>query len=890
MEHADGQVQKADQPFKALQEALGAQYALERELGRGGMATVYLARDLRHGRAVAVKVLHAELAAVIGATRFLAEIRTTAALQHPHILPLFDSGEAVGQLYYVMPYVQGDTLRARLARERQLPIADAVRIASEVASALDYAHRQGVVHRDMKPENVLLGDGGQALVADFGIALAVSHAGGARITQTGLSLGTPQYMAPEQATAEPTVDARADVYALGTVTYEMIAGDPPFTGPSTQAVIARLLTEEPRSLTTLRRSVPQHVDAAVRTALEKLPADRFATAAAFADAIAGRVEVVRTREALGAMPSTRRRALTRVGGALGIAAIALLAWALGRRSTFPSQERRPVRFTIEPDSGILRIGAPTISPDGRTVVYAAESEPGTQLYARDLAETTARPLAGTDNADAPFFSPDGQWIAFYANGALHKVPLAGGGSVVITPISMAAFFDGGAWSDDDVIHFAAGSALYRVPASGGSATRVSLADSTLMPLAPHPLPGTRDLLVTLARGSAANAADIGVVDLASGQVRRVGPGLGARYVGESLVYAGIGGELYRRPFSLARRTPTGDAEQIATRILPSSGRYSFDVSSTGVLVYRVGRGRFSFGPDSRLSLLDSTGRVERVLPARVPWEPRFSPDGRRLAHGAYAPGRDSADVWITNLEDGTSDRMTIDGNDANDPVWSPDGRWIAYDQQAPGGKDVYVRAVHGGTERVLLRHPGVQWPTDWTRDGSALLITSAPRRGEFDILVAPVNGGTVRPYLATRASETAARISPDGRWVAYQSDETGRFEVYVQSFPTPGRRTLVSAGGGVNPMWRSNGSSIYYWKVDQLVEARVQESGSDSPLAVSARIARFRAPYVENMIANYDVAPGGARFAVVTGESRRGHIVVALDALSPDSRKVEADR
>jgi len=267
--------------------ALAGRYVLEREVGRGGMATVYLARDLRHDRFVAVKVLHAELAAVVGGARFLAEIRTTAALQHPHILPLFDSGSADrdrGLLYYVMPFVEGETLRARLAREVQLPVADAVRIATEVASALEYAHRHGVIHRDIKPENILLNEDGQALVADFGIALAITNAAGERLTQSGLSLGTPQYMAPEQAAGERSIDARVDIYALGAVTYEMLAGEPPFTGPSAQAIIARVMTESPRELAARRPSVPRHVDTAVRTALEKVQADRFASASAFAGA------------------------------------------------------------------------------------------------------------------------------------------------------------------------------------------------------------------------------------------------------------------------------------------------------------------------------------------------------------------------------------------------------------------------------------------------------------------------------------------------------------------------------------------------------------------------------------------------------------------------------
>src|SRR3954471_5760813 len=267
-----------------LSTALSDRYTLEREIGVGGMATVYLAHDLKHDRDVAIKVLHPDLGAALGAERFLAEIRTTARLQHPHILPLLDSGEAAGLLYYVMPYVTGETLRDRLTRERQLPIEDAVRIACEVADALGEAHVHGIVHRDIKPENILL-RGGHALVADFGIALAVQTAGGQRMTQTGLSLGTPQYMSPEQAMGDRTIDARTDIYSLGAVTYELLTGDPPFSGSTVQAIVAKVLTERPTAPTAVRDTVPPSVERAVLTALAKLPADRFASAEKFAEAL-----------------------------------------------------------------------------------------------------------------------------------------------------------------------------------------------------------------------------------------------------------------------------------------------------------------------------------------------------------------------------------------------------------------------------------------------------------------------------------------------------------------------------------------------------------------------------------------------------------------------------
>ena len=305
--------------------AVEGRYRLERELGAGGMATVYLAEDLKHGRQVAIKVLHPDLGAALGGERFLAEIRTTAKLQHPHILPLLDSGDAGhGLLYYVMPFVRGETLRARLERERQLAIAESVRIAREVADALQHAHGQGIVHRDIKPENILLQDG-HALVADFGIALAVQTAGGARMTQTGLSLGTPQYMSPEQAMGEKGGDARSDVYALGAVTYEMLAGEPPFTGANIQAIVARVLSERPTPLRTLRDTVPPEVEAAVLQALAKLPADRFASAAAFGAALvasgatrAGDLGVARR---VGARESATWRTAAIVAGGVAVVAV-----------------------------------------------------------------------------------------------------------------------------------------------------------------------------------------------------------------------------------------------------------------------------------------------------------------------------------------------------------------------------------------------------------------------------------------------------------------------------------------------------------------------------------------------------------------------------------------
>jgi serine/threonine protein kinase len=397
--------------YSLLVTALTGRYAIERELGQGGMATVYLAQDLKHDRKVAIKVLRPELAAVIGAERFLSEIKTTANLHHPHILPLHDSGQADSFLYYVMPFVEGESLRDRLRREKHLPISDAVRIATEVASALGYAHRRGIIHRDIKPENILLHDG-RALVADFGIALAARSAG-ARMTETGMSLGTPQYMSPEQAMGERELTPRSDIYALGAATYEMLTGDPPFMASTAQAVVAKVMTEKPTPPSALRDTVSPNLEHAVLTSLAKLPADRFASAEEFSSALVSERTV------------PLRSPLARASRApvLGLALIAALLagatiWAFRQAAQAKvAPWDLPVYETaiLIPDStplayigsGPLGVGtrAFAVSPDRSTLVFAGQSKDTTRLYVRPLDASAISALPGTEGAYAPFFRP-----------------------------------------------------------------------------------------------------------------------------------------------------------------------------------------------------------------------------------------------------------------------------------------------------------------------------------------------------------------------------------------------------------------------------------------------------------------------------------------------------
>ena len=419
-----------------LNEALVGRYIIEREVGRGGMATVYLARDARHQRQVAIKVLDPELGAVLGAERFLGEIRVTANLQHPNLLPLFDSGEAAGRLFYVMPFVDGESLRARLDREQQLLVEEALRIAIAVANALEHAHARGVIHRDLKPENILL-QAGQPVVADFGIALAVSKAGGARVTQTGLSLGTPQYMSPEQATGDRGIDARSDIYSLGAVTYEMLTGEPPHVGNTAQAIIAKLMTEDVRPLTVLRRTVPPLVDAAVRRALERLPADRFATAKAFSEALGGTGPTAMaggvSTHASAPSPATPTRAGQPWRWAL-VAAAGVVACTPSRRECMSAAPTVRFEFRVPHVGSFANVTGLTvaITPHGDTVVTATADSAGTShLYARGLSDLDAKVIRGSDNALFPTISPTGGKVAFVDGTQVKVIPIVGGAASLV---------------------------------------------------------------------------------------------------------------------------------------------------------------------------------------------------------------------------------------------------------------------------------------------------------------------------------------------------------------------------------------------------------------------------------------------------------------------------
>ncbi len=865
-----------------LSAVLAGRYRIERHLGEGGMASVYLAEDLKHDRKVAVKVLKPELAAVLGAERFVVEIKTTASLQHPHILPLFDSGTADGFLFYVMPFIKGETLREKLNRETQLGVDEAVRIAREVADALDYAHRSGIIHRDIKPENILLHDG-RPMVADFGIALALSAAAGGRMTETGLSLGTPHYMSPEQATAEKEISARSDVYSLASVLYEMLAGEPPHLGGSAQQIIMKIITDRARPLTDLRQSVPPHVAAAVSKALEKLPADRFETAKAFSDALGNPAFTTSVAAVTGGSKTQTRRVRPAMWTA-GIIVVAALAagWA-GGRSTAPLPEAQPVQFAIDVPDSIVSVNrccgpAQVLTPDGRTLVFVGmRGNQSGALYRRRLDQLDAELIPGTEGGSSPSFSPDGAWMLFEAGGTLKKVPSAGG---PVIPVANTGPVSGATWADNDTIVYArnAENRLWRVAAAGGKPVKISIGDPISSHMYPFALPGGRAVLVAVRRpGLTLEESRIGVVDLLTGVIDTLGMGTRAVYTGGSLIFSAADNTVLAQPFDLDSRRLRGSAAVILTGVSLSGGsNHEFAVSRNGWLTYEMAR---NSGNDI-LRVVSATDATVLTLPGRETGnaeDPAISPDGRRVA--LRLSGSQSDDLWMLDRDQGALNRFTIGGGQS--PAWSPDGKRIAY--YAPGGdtasSGLYVRTVdHVQAPQLVLRGANV-FPGSWTSDGRSLLFNT--NRGMnltsgYDIGVVTVGDTTPRWIVATEFNERQPQASPDGQRLAYTSNRSGRSEVFVQMLQGDGVPVQVSVDGASSPRWSRDGRTLYYTSANRIfavsfapgavlsVQRRTEVNGSLN-LAID----------INAQNSNWDVFPDG-KFLVIDQGGTNGQRRVAL--------------
>jgi serine/threonine-protein kinase len=722
------------------------------------------------------------------------------------------------------------------------------------------------------------------MVADFGIALAVSAAAGGRMTETGLSLGTPHYMSPEQATAEREISARSDVYSLASVLYEMLAGEPPHTGGTAQQVIMKIITDRARPLTDLRKSVPAHVAAAVATALEKLPADRFDSAKAFADALGNPAFGTAATATHGRPARAPRRAGTAMWAA-GFIAIAALAggWAFGR-STAPVMEAQSVRFVIELPDSITAVNtccgpAQSLSPDGTTLVFVGMRGNAGALYRRRLDQLDAELIPGTEGGTSPTFSPTGDWLLFAANNQLLKVPIAGG---PVVPVAATGQVSGAAWADNDTIVYSrnAENRLWMVPASGGQPSRLSLRDSTAAHMYPSPLPGGQYVLVAVRRGgTGVENSRIGIIDVRTGEVDTLGFGTRAVYANGSVVMSVADNTVLAQPLNVDGRRLEGLATVMLTGVsLSGSSNHEFAISRSGWLSYEIARG----SGGEHLTILGDSGSAVLALPNRATGnfeDPDISPDGQRILIRLTGPG-DENDLWMFDRRQGTLTRFSVGG--AQTPVWSPSGTRVVYYSAAgpdstPG---IYLRSVDRNDAPRLLKGGQDVYPVSWTPDESMIafaastnLRTNTTSVG-YDIGLLTLGDTTTRWLLQSDFNERQPQISPDGQRLAYTSNRTGTAEVYLQSLMGDGVPIQVSNEGGSGPRWGPDGRTLYFLSRATIVAATMAPG---PVISVSNRrtVARGLTLDTNGMNSNWDIFPDG-RFLVIDAGGGDGRRRIAL--------------
>jgi serine/threonine-protein kinase len=860
----------AESITRQLQSALSGRYQIGRLLGEGGMAVVFEATDLKHLRPVAVKILRPELSAVLGADRFLREIQVTAGLQHPHILPLYDSGVAGSLLYYVMPLMQGESLRNRLDRERQLPVLDAVALTRTVASALDYAHRQGVLHRDIKPENILLHDG-QPMLADFGIALAVRSAGTERLTRTGLSIGTPAYMSPEQLGGDRALDARSDLYSLACVTYEMMAGAAPFSGPNMQAVVAAVMTGELKPLTAVRRTVPELVARAVERALEPLPADRFATVADFSQALGADL----TSQPI---PTSRRRGTRRAPwsliGGVGLAALAA-GGLLGHRSArLPPDPVRHLSIDLPPGASVaVALAGPAsgpqtaiaLAPDGTHLVYVTSRNGTTVLASRPFDADSITVLAGTDGAYHPFFSPDGASIAFFADGMLKRMPLSGGDPVVLAPVNRVT---GAVWPTAERIAVLEGEGfeLHWISAAGGETDSVLHLISQFV--SPHLLPGSEWVagqfspgqmgMLSLRTGQELAITARGVLAMDSVRQSDLLFGTSPHWIEPGYLLYGAGdGELMAMPFDGAARRVLGGAVPVlqGMRMEAGMGYAEFDISQDGMLAYVPGDNRLY----SHIGLVNTDGRIDTLPLSRGAYtQLRASPDGTRLA----VQERSQLGGWSVLLVDigsGVRQTVRVPGNFRAFPAaWVPGSNELMI-----GLWDPVLSQVYGA--RLLSLDSGTWTDVHLPVGASYLSLSPDGRQLVFndwrssDLFLRPLRGDTTRTSIPARGF--ASSFSHDGRWVAWSSVDGS---ISVSPVPPTGA-IFQAANRGHMPVWTPDGTSLIYRDGDAYFKVPISTA---SGFRAGRPQLLVRGPFLSTFAWNHDITPDGRLLVMINSPER----------------------
>jgi serine/threonine protein kinase/Tol biopolymer transport system component len=860
-------------------------YEIVGAIGAGGMGEVYRARDTRLERDVAVKVLPQHLANDPRLKqRFEREARTVSSLNHPHICALYDVGHEDGTDYLVMEYLEGETLAARVGKGA-LPTEQVLRYGIEVADALDKAHRRGVVHRDLKPGNVILTAAG-AKVLDFCLAKSAPALGSAAtlpgtptqsspLTAEGAIVGTFQYMSPEQLEGRET-DARSDIFSFGAVLYEMATARKAFPGKSQYSVASAILEKDPEPITALQPMTPPALERLVMRCLAKDPENRWQTARDLAVELKWISEGGTVAADYVRRPGERSSPLQRI--AWGVAAVSLvlaaaLSYATIRRMSAPV---RPIRsFILPPEKVSFAFGGyeggPVLSPDGTRLVFPARDPSGKEaLWVRPLDSLTAQRLEGTEDSILPFWSPDSRTIGFFAGGKLKKIDAEGGPAQTLCDAPAGR---GGAWSEREVIVFAPEitSGLSRVSVAGGTPTEIThLAQPQggFSHRLPTFLPDGRHFLYWGGNPFATNAPNTGIFlgALDSSEQKFLAQ------AESNALYASPGYLLYLReqtlmaqPFDAGSLKLKGDAFPVAEHISsPGAFRLGlFTISRSGLLVYQTGQ-----GVSAQFLWLDLHGnKVGTVGEPGNQFFPRLSPNGARLAYVIQDPQSKNVDIWITELARSVQTRFTFDPAADVFPVWSPDGSRIVFASARKGHNDLYVKDASGAaSEELLYESDADKFPTDWSRDGRFIVFDSIDPKGKtkYDIGVLPLFGDRKPiPYLQTQFNEMAAAFSPDGHWLAYESDETGSFEIYLAPFPAGGGNWQVSQGGGVQPAWKQDGSSLFYLaSPGKLMEIAVKEKGSSVEIGVPHQVFQMSLQTGGPFGRAYSVAPNGQRILV----------------------------
>jgi Tol biopolymer transport system component len=862
-------------------------YEIVALLGAGGMGEVYRARDPRLGRDVAIKVLLPDLSLEPSQlSRFEQEARAAGALNHPNLLAVFDTGQHDGTVYIVFELLQGKTLRERL-RSGPLAPAEAIELAAEVAQGLAAAHERGIVHRDLKPDNIFVTRNGRVKILDFGLAklhraVADEPRGSqadtaSALTGPGAVLGTVAYMSPEQVKGGP-VDARSDIFSLGTLLYELLSSQRAFQRATPAETVAAILNEEPPALTQPNATVPAALERVVRRCLEKRPEDRFHSAHDLALAL----EVAATATAPAApsdrVSRSRRPAWRHVAVGLALAAlVAAAATWLVRGAAFRGAEPAgsASRFALMLPEGTTApdlSGGVAISRDGTTVAVTAQRGGVSALYVRKLDRWDWTRIPSTESASTPFFSPNGEWLGFFVPGKLQRVALAGGAPQFVCP---AVNGNSGSWGEDGQILLSFGfqPGIWRVSATGGKPQRLTGEDESSGSRygSAHLLPGRRAILFgTWTAGRSA----VEVMPLDGGARRRLVDGSYPQYAKTGhLVYLS-GNQLMAVPFDLQSLGVRGASRSVVEDVRRSRNVIlgDFALSETGTLVYVP-----DTKPQTRLVLADRTGKRSALpLPSRTYMYPALSPEGGRVAVTiADDTGRD---LWVGDLARGALSRLTTDG-DAVFSLWSPDGTEVIYTSSRAGQYNLFRKRVDDDREPERLvesAHP--QSATSWSPDGRVLLLNDIDPVTRIDIWVLPLDGDVKpRPLIKTPARELRGMFSPDGRWIAYASDESGRDEVYVQAYPGLGHKRQISTDGGMPAAWVSGGRELFYVNGDQLLSVAI-EPGDD--LRVGAPRVLFQGALVEESrrAGPYEVTRDGKRFLLVEdladkAASTRLHVV-----------------